>query len=273
MRTEQSHRFVARVIILFALVAPTMPCKAGPVADHTCVEAFDDLPDSLLAGVRDGQNIFYGHTSHGSQLITGLQMLNDELGASYSLPTFYEVDADLGENGDLTWETTTRAYLADHPECTLVMWSWCGGVSTNTDEGVDIYLEALDALESDFPSVGFVYMTGHLDGTGDDGLLRHNNDRIRAFCTQNNKTLYDFANIESWDPDGVRYPDETDACSWCTDWCAEHECPDCSYCAHSHCFNCYRKGKALWWLLAQLEETVQLAGTSSTLDGLKALFR
>jgi hypothetical protein len=23
-------------------------------------------------------------------------------------------------------------------------------------------------------------------------------------------------------------------------------------CAHSHCFNCYLKGKAFWWLLARM---------------------
>ena len=35
---------------------------------------------------------------------------------------------------------------------------------------------------------------------------------------------------------GDYYPDGSDACEWCYDWCAEHECPDCG-CAHSHCFN------------------------------------
>ena len=48
------------------------------------------------------------------------------------------------------------------------------------------------------------------------------------------------------------YADEGDACSWCSDWCAEHTCLDCDHCAHSHCFNCYLKGKAFWWMLARM---------------------
>jgi hypothetical protein len=64
--------------------------------------------------------------------------------------------------------------------------------------------------------------------------------------------LFDFADIESWDPEGKYYPNDSDACHWCLDWCADHDCPTCGYCAHSRCFNCYQKGKAFWWLLATL---------------------
>jgi hypothetical protein len=46
----------------------------------------------------------------------------------------------------------------------------------------------------------------------------------------------------------------SDDCSWCRDWCRSHrdQCPRCDECAHSHCFNCLRKGQAFWWLLARL---------------------
>ena len=66
--------------------------------------------------------------------------------------------------------------------------------------------------------------------------------------------LFDFADIESFDPDGTDHLDdpETDACSWCTTWCSSHSCASCSDCAHSHCFNCYQKGMAFWWLLARI---------------------
>ena len=60
------------------------------------------------------------------------------------------------------------------------------------------------------------------------------------------------SDIESYDPDGNYYPDASDDCGWCSTWCAGHSCPACGSCAHSHCFNCYLKGKAFWWMMARL---------------------
>jgi hypothetical protein len=133
----------------------------------------------------------------------------------------------------------------------MVMWSWCGGCSDNTEEGINIYLNAMNGLEQDYPGVTFIYMTGHLDGGGPEGNLYLRNNQIRDYCNNNDKILFDFADIESYDPDGIYYPDASDACEWCYDWCAIYPCPDCG-CAHSHCFNCYLKGKAWWWMMARI---------------------
>jgi hypothetical protein len=110
----------------------------------------------------------------------------------------------------------------------------------------------MSQLEQDYPQVTFVYMTGHTDGSGIDGNLNQRNNQIRDYCRKNGKVLFDFADIESWDPDGNYYPDTSDDCAWCSNWCASHTCPTCSDCAHSHCFNCYLKGKAFWWMMARL---------------------
>ncbi|MBW2261320.1 MAG: hypothetical protein JRG91_05035 [Deltaproteobacteria bacterium] len=110
----------------------------------------------------------------------------------------------------------------------------------------------MSELEAAYPGVTFIYMTGHTDGSGADGNLRARNAQIRSWCEANGKILFDFGDIESWDPDGIYYPDISDDCGWCTDWCTGHTCPDCSSCAHSHCYNCYIKGKAFWWMMARL---------------------
>jgi hypothetical protein len=75
---------------------------------------------------------------------------------------------------------------------------------------------------------------------------------------QHGKVLYDFADIERYDPAGNYYPDTDDSCPWCEDWCNDHR-SDCAglpgnddECAHSHGFNCRLKGQALWWLSARL---------------------
>jgi len=229
----------------------TPPPTGSLVADHLCANAFLDIPDTALAAAVTDLNLFYGHTSHGSQLMSGLDMI-ERSDPSYDQPHCREIADDLGHNGDVTWVAPTREYLDGHPACNVVLWSWCGGASDNTPAGIDAYLHAMTGLESDYPAVSFIYMTGHLDGSGADGTLRANNDRIRAYCAENDKWLFDFARIESYDPAGIFYPDESDACSWCADWCTDHTCEDCSSCAHSDCFNCWRKGEAFWWLLARL---------------------
>lgn len=251
-------------LLVFLLVAcgsdddPTDPPVDWPpagdalVVDNTTVALFGAIDTADFAAVRDAHRIYYGHTSHGSQLVTGMQMLAAE-DAACAPPTFHEVADDLGAAGDTTWVAPTSAYLNDHPgEYDVVMWSWCGGVSDNTPEGIDTYLQAMAGLEAEFPAVTFVYMTGHLDGTGAGGNLRARNDQIRAWCRAHGKILFDFAAIERFDPAGTEYPDGSDACEWCADWCSTNDCADCGSCAHSHCFNCYRKGQALWCLLAAL---------------------
>jgi hypothetical protein len=239
------------LIFLFATASYGSPAAVGITADHLATLEFPQVPVSYFSTAASQFNIFYGHTSHGSQIITGLGMLQSE-NSLYAPPAFYEYSDDLGTLGDTTWVPVTRAYLNSHPTCNMVIWSWCGGVTGNTEAGINIYLNAMNAMELAYPSVTFVYMTGHLDGGGTSGSLYIRNNQIRAYCAANDKVLFDFADIESYDPDGTYYPNESDACAWCATWCASHTCPTCGDCAHSHCFNCYRKAKTFWWLLARV---------------------
>jgi hypothetical protein len=257
---------------LLACLALAGPVQAAIIADHLAAAQFDSIPEGVFQDVRDQYRIFFGHTSHGSQVVKGVNMLVEENPTTYASTGFSQISSDLGHLGSLVWEGQTRDWLETHPETNCVIWSWCGGCSDNTVEGIDIYLSAMNELENDYPTVLFVYMTGHLDGTGVDGPLYRNNNQIREFCSVNNKVLYDFADIESWDPGGNYYPDETDACGWCSDWCEIHACPYCDYCAHSHCFNCYLKGKAFWWMMARTLGWDPAEVSRPSLDLLKSYF-
>ena len=92
------------------------------------------------------------------------------------------------------------------------------------------------------------------------------NKQIREYAVKHGKVLFDFEDIDLHSPDGTYYPDGTDACEWCNEWCNTHqeEClpalnsgckytprDGCCY-THTHCFNCYQKGKAFWWMMARL---------------------
>jgi hypothetical protein len=175
--------------------------------------------------------------------------------------------SDLGNPDFTAWETATRSYLAAHSEINVVIWSWCGQVSGASKENIDTYLGLMSGLEASFPQVKFVYMTGHLDGTGLTGNLHLRNEQIRAYCRENAKFLFDFADIESYDPDGNSYADKNanDNCdydsdgngsldrNWATEWQNAH--PGMWYscgAAHTQPLNANRKAYAAWWLWARL---------------------
>ena len=72
--------------------------------------------------------------------------------------------------------------VADTGLFAFSMWAWCGQQSSNSEQTVQQYLDALDALEQSYPSMRFIYMTGHTDG-GSTTLIRNSNlvrDYVRA---------------------------------------------------------------------------------------------
>jgi len=247
---------------------------AGVVADHGAAASFDMIPAPYIELATNLFRISYGHTSHGSQIVSGMQVLMDQSslyafnrdGSNGALSLHdYEPSGDLGNPDRTSWAQRTRDLLnAPGNDRNFILWSWCGQVSDATVADIQTYLTLMNQLELDFPSVTFIYMTGHLDGTGEAGNLNQRNNQIRDFCRLNNKVLFDFADIESYDPDGNYFLNKgaNDGCyywvggvqrNWADEWCAAHpgECSSCS-CAHSRSLNCDLKGKAFWWMMARL---------------------
>lgn len=216
------------------------------IIDHNTVD-ITAIPQFWIEEAKRELHIVYGHTSHGSQLTTGMTGLvgfANGGGRGLALPqdifTFNgggsDGALDLREGvvaGDVgyypQWVNETRAYLGDptaagrgenHPEINVVIWSWCGQVSARTEQTmIDTYLAPMTQLEADYPGIVFVYMTGHADGTGETGNLHLRNQQIRDYALANNKVLYDFYTIELYDPDGDYYGDQNvnDNCDYDSD--------------------------------------------------------
>jgi hypothetical protein len=254
--------------------------------DHTCTD-IHQIPESAIIQAKSDLHIGYGHTSHGSQLTTGMTGLvgfmnglgyQDDLYAYNNGGTEGALDlrdscfsgaSDLGNPDRTAWAAATQDYLDDHPELNVVIWSWCGQVSSASEEDIDTYLDLMTDLEDANPGVDFVYMTGHLDGTGLDGNLHLRNEQIRTYCLENGKVLYDFADVESYDPDGTYFGDRQpdDNCgydtdgdgsqdgNWALEWQNSHtedlDWYSCSS-AHSQALNANQKAYAAWWLWAML---------------------
>jgi hypothetical protein len=109
-------------------------------------------------------------------------------------------------------------------------------------------------------------MTGHVDHS-DDANNKAANQVIRDYCRADNKALYDFADLESYDPNGTCYPFLNDSCdyyasrtgallgNWARQWQNGHPVDiDWYACdsAHSEALNANRKAYAAWWLFARL---------------------
>ncbi len=289
MKTKQIF-----ALLLFLLIFSTNLYPQAIIANHTKAK-LEPIPASAVELAKTNLHIAYFHTSHGSQLITGMNgLMQDGLdnlvgyksdiynwsaggtNGTLDIDDYYGDYGDLGHNGSTAWVTYTRNYLdnAAHSDVNVIIWSWCGGVSDNDEDGINTYLNAMNQLEIDYPDVKFVYMTGHLDGTGETGNLHIRNEQIRNYCAQNNKILYDFADIESYDPDGNYYLDigADDGCNynggnWAEEWRASHtQNTDWYNCeaAHSDALNGNLKAYAAWWLWARLAGWSEGASVSIT---------
>ncbi len=251
---------------------------ADMIIDHRCTK-LSSIPIGYITEAKQELHIAYGHTSHGSQLTGGMTGLVTFKGSQYSWNNGgtggaldlhdYAMNGDLGNPDRTSWAASTRTYLASNTDVNVIIWSWCGQVSSATGTDINTYLNLMIALEKDYPNVKFVYMTGHLDGTGITGNLNIRNEQIRNFCRANNKILFDFADIECYDPDGTYFGDKkpNDACdydsdgngsldsNWAIQWQNSHtkgvDWFDCSS-AHSQPLNANQKAYAAWWLWARL---------------------
>lgn len=285
-----SHLSIAmNRIVLFSLIVVLLfsaPANAL-IVDHNAVKEFDNIPDEWIEKAKK-LTIHYAHTSHGSQINTGLEAL-EKTNSKYSIairedentpglpsvtnalliydgnpPGTYIEPGDYWDTEESSDALTRTMAVAKTGYFNFSMWSWCGQQSDNEVADVNRYLNNLDYLEKQYPNMRFIYMTGHTDGGTTE--LKRNNNMVRDYAKKNNKVLFDFADIESYDPDGNYYPDTTDECEWCKTWCSKHpeDCKDLTNdCQHSHPYNCKLKAKAFWWMMAKL------AGWNGTVSGVQ----
>ncbi|MBN2002701.1 MAG: DUF11 domain-containing protein [Anaerolineae bacterium] len=282
-----------------ALQAPLAPqARTAPLIIDNRNTDITAIPQQWIEAAKQQLHIAYGHTSHGSQLTTGMNGLvafANGGGLGMALPEDIFAWNNGGTNGALDlhdyamggdvgyypqWVDNTHTYLGAvdpntgrgqaHPDVNVIIWSWCGQASSRTEATmISTYLAPMTALEEEYPGITFVYMTGHSDGSGEEGNLHLRNQQIRDYAIANNKVLFDFYRIELYDPDGNYYGDKAvnDNCdydsdgngsrdaNWALRWQSSHTQDEDWYscsCAHSQSLNCNRKAFASWALWASL---------------------
>jgi hypothetical protein len=239
--------------------------------NHNHVE-LDDIPLEWIDSVIVNMKMHYAHTSHGGQLTTGLLRIEaSDPGYSIAIGSGYlpnEGDAFCIFDGqesetyitpELYWQTSqgmdyTRAVLNNNPDINVSMWSWCCQMDGYTEEQVSAYLDSISALEQEFPDIVFVYMTGNAQATGASGYNRYQrNQQVRQYCTDHDKILFDFADLDAWyyDPNSGEWDQETYDYNG-TIVPVEHAEFNGNEAGHTTYESCEQKGRAVWWLMAIL---------------------
>ena len=245
-------------------------------ADHTTTDA-RSIPTEWINAARS-LVVHYANTSHGSQVLDGLRWL-EQHDARFNVDIHEQGTVALPQdatalrvyNGnnyegntyitpDLYWENEdginhTRS-VANTGWFDISLWTWCGKMSYYGDEQIQDYIDRMADFAAEYPGMKFILYTGHTDGSAAPSSLWTHNNLVRQFAATSGQPLFDFADIESYDPDGNFYPTGSDACEWCDDWCSSHptnfECQDLPSCAHTDGLQCTLKGQAFWYLMARL---------------------
>lgn len=310
-------------LIGLLLFFPYSQSLAGFAVGHSDT-TLSAIPTEWIDEAKSSLHIAYNHTSHGSQIITGMNALedypafgnkyswvNNSIGDSSSLSladSGIPGIADLSQgdgvlsgdpDGVAEWARDTHTFLVNtsNYHINVIIWSWCD----IGDHNIPLYLDSMEWLIGLFGEGGsharaalhpvqFVFMTGHANGGGEGDSSDAPNNQIRKHCKDNDRILFDFADIENYDPDSNYYlnkliddalyydptppytSDGRDA-NWAIEYLNRNtgseldllvngisDYPGCGECAHSPeggetsdaRLNCVLKGRAAWSLFAQL---------------------
>lgn len=245
--------------LLGAWVGPAF-CQ-GIIIDHTCTD-LSQIPDVWINQVKSTLKVHYAHTSQGEQITVGLERLSSA-NPKYA---YYPDNCSMPETSqylslmdgqyiydycetyvtpDLYWEGNdaldiTR-FVLDSFDVNISGWAWCTQLDHYSASETQAYLNAMSQLESEYPGIKFIYMTGNAQSAEQNRYDRNN--QIRQYCQNNNKILFDFADLDSW-YNGEQYLESGIP--------MEHPHYYGDEAGHTTFESCENKARAFWWLLARM---------------------
>jgi hypothetical protein len=205
--------FVSSVLV-FQFSASAQPIMVG----FTNCLATANYSQPLMSEI--GQfKWFFAHASVGGNMMSGVSTLraintnfyqirgvSDDSAPPATTQTGVVYDYSRGNPGWQSKFDIFRSCVSNgwrYPKINIAVDKLC---YIDPDANLDYYLNSMTVLETAYPETVFVYMTIPLTTSEDSDNYSRSvyNDSLRDWVRTNNRVLYDIADIESHDTNGVR---------------------------------------------------------------------
>jgi lysophospholipase L1-like esterase len=199
---------------------------AGTIVDHADLDAVALFPTATMDLIGEEKWLFT-HASVGGNIVEGLDTLHSQNPTRYQVATAYVGYNDASQRADAPPATTVPGTLY---ECNRGNPGWdnkltifqnsvnlAGWHDAKVDAVMDKYcyidetadaaatIAGLSALEAAYPKTRVVYVTMPLTTDADSTNVQRNtyNNAIRAYCSANDRLLFDLADMEAHAPNGT----------------------------------------------------------------------
>ncbi|MBD3286727.1 T9SS type A sorting domain-containing protein [candidate division WOR-3 bacterium] len=215
------HGRITAAILISGILTSSGILGARILIDHTCTDA-SRIPLSVLDSVRQLDILFY-HRFIGDSIMVGFEDLYGENPSRYDIDIAYEMNIGWfsGNSGighksfggyypDVKSanfdELMREQHFTDAVDIAFFKFSvrdfickdWWGDIPADTIWH-GFYKPTMDALEHDFPDVTFVWWTAPLSDRWGNDEKEIFNSLVRDYCADNQRILFDIADIESHD--------------------------------------------------------------------------
>jgi hypothetical protein len=198
---------------------PSPKTNVNIIIDHTNWNWYNSQTQEVFDEVAQ-LRIFFAHASVGANILQGLNALNSSDPAKYPLvqvsstgtPPTTTTKGNIYEyaRGNPSWRvkiTDFETFLKNgwnSPNLDIVMNKFC---YIDQDADWTAYRDSMANLENIYPTTKLIYWTMPLTTASNSDAIRRSqfNQNLRNWIsTQNNKILFDIADIEAWSPDGSK---------------------------------------------------------------------
>ncbi len=221
---------LTNLLLAFVFYTSALFAQEGFIINHNHTD-LSQIPDNWIDSAQSKLKIMYFRRSHGSHVDVGGMAALKRYSTAYANKYDYNTD---GSGGALklmtqwhsvdfepdTWYSITRSFLDDpaNADINVVMWAWSSKFYISN---VQAYIDTMEVFIADYGLNGkkiqdgtrtvpvtFIFQTACSQASdAANQIVYEQNQQIRQHCSANNRILFDFNDIETYNPDGVYFGD------------------------------------------------------------------